>query len=201
MQNGGGTHPASRFDVVAVAASAGGVQALSTLVHALPAGFPVPVLVVQHLDPAHETLLADILDRRSPLRAKLAEDGERAEPGTVYLAPPDRHLLVAEDGTLSLSDSPRTHFVRPSADVLFASVARAYGPRAIACVLTGTGRDGAKGAQDVRSRGGTVIVEDPGTAEFPGMPTAAVEAGDVDRVLPLPDIPTAFDELLMAERP
>lgn len=191
---------AGRFDVLAVAASAGGVQALSTFLSALPADLPVPVLVVQHLDPRHKTALAGILDRRSALRVKLAEAAEHAEPGTAYVAPPDRHLLIAADGVLSLSDRPRTHFVRPAADLLFESVADAYGARAIACVLTGTGRDGATGVAAVKSRGGTVIVEDPGTAAFSGMPEAAIGTGDVDHVLPLTDIPPVLHDLLVATR-
>ena len=189
------------FDIVAVAASAGGVQALSALVGTLPADFPVPVLIVQHLDPRHETTLAGILDRRTELRVKLAVSGEKAVRGTVHVAPPDRHLLVDADGVLSLSDADRTHFVRPAADVLFASVAVAYGRRAIVCVLTGTGRDGATGAQAVKSHGGTVIVEDPETAAFDGMPNAAIEAGAVDLVLPLREIPTALNNLLVANQP
>ena len=196
----GDEHPGT-FGIVAVAASAGGVQALSALIGALPANFPVPVLVVQHLDPRHDTTLAGILDRRATLRVKLAVAGEKAARGIVHLAPPDWHLLVDADGVLSLSDADRTHFVRPSADVLFESVAAAYGPRAIACVLTGTGRDGARGAQAVKARGGTVIVEDPETAAFTGMPNAAVEAGAVDLVLPLQEIPTALNNLLVANQP
>jgi two-component system chemotaxis response regulator CheB len=195
-----GRAPTDRFDVVAVTASAGGVQALSTFLGALSADFPVPVLVVQHLDPRHETTLAGILDRRSALRVKLAEAGEHAEPGTAYIAPPDRHLLVDGHGVLSLSDHARTHFVRPSADLLFRSVAEAYGPRAIVCVLTGTGRDGSDGVLAVKTRGGTVIAEDPDTARFPGMPTAAVGTGQVDLVRPLTDIPTALHDLLVATR-
>lgn len=196
---GGG--PAGRFAVVAVAASAGGVQALSTFFAALSADFPVPVLVVQHLDPRHETALADILDRRSALRVKLAEAGEHVERGTAYLAPPDRHLLVGADGVLSLSDRPRVNFVRPAADLLFESVAQAYGARAIACVLTGSGRDGADGVRAVHAVGGTVVAEDPATARFPGMPGAAVGTGHVDLVLPLADIPNALHDLLVATRP
>lgn len=157
-----------RFDVVAVAASAGGIHALVTLLGDLGAGLPVPVLVVQHLDPRHRTVIAEVLGRRTPLEVKLAEDHERARPGTVYIAPPDRHLLAAPDGRLTLSDSELVHFVRPSADLLFESVAGSYGPRAVACVLTGTGRDGAMGVGAVKERGGTVIVQDPGTAEFRG---------------------------------
>jgi two-component system chemotaxis response regulator CheB len=193
--------PADRFDILAVAASAGGVHALSTFLGALPEDFPVPVLVVQHLDARHETILADILDRRSPLLVKLAEAGELAKGGTVYVAPPNYHLVVGQDGVLWLSGSERTQFVRPSADVLFESVAEAYGPRAIVCVLTGTGRDGAVGVAAVRERGGTVIAEDPETAEFSGMPSAAVHTGKVDRVLPLTEIPTAIRDLLVATQP
>lgn len=192
--------PADRFDIVAVTASAGGVQALSALVAALPVDFPVPVLVVQHLDPRHQTILADILDRRSALRVKLAEAGERAERGTIYVAPPNHHLLVDGGGVLSLSDRPRAHFVRPSADLLFESVAEAYGARAIVCVLTGTGRDGATGVGAVKARGGTVIVEDPSTANFSGMPSAAVDTGHSDLVLPLHEIPTTIHDLLVATR-
>lgn len=199
--NTAGRDLAGRYDLVAVAASAGGVQALSTFVATLPRDFPVPVLIVQHLDPRHQTILADILNRRSVLRVKLAEAGETAERGTVYIAPPNQHLLVGADGVMSLSDSARTHFVRPSADMLFESVAAAYGPRGIVCVLTGTGRDGATGVGAVKARGGMVIVEDPETAEFAGMPGAAVETGHADLVLPMHEIPTAIHDLLVATRP
>ena len=197
----GGRDPTRRFDLVAVAASAGGVQALQAFVGELPPDFPVPVLVVQHLDPRHETTLADILDRRSTMRVKLAEAGEHAKRGTVYIAPPNHHLLVDEHGVLSLSDRARTHFVRPSADLLFESIAEAYGERAIVCVLTGTGRDGADGVRAVKAQGGTVIVEDPETARFPGMPGAAVGTGHADLVRSLHDIPTAIHDLLVATRP
>jgi two-component system chemotaxis response regulator CheB len=117
------------------------------------------------------------------------------------VAPPNYHLVVGQDGVLWLSGSERTQFVRPSADVLFESVAEVYGPRAIVCVLTGTGRDGAVGVAAVRDHGGTVIAEDPDTAEFSGMPSAAVGTGKVGRVLPLHEIPTAIRDLLVATQP
>ena len=176
------------FDVVALASSAGGVQALQRLLGALPAEFPVPVLLVQHLDPRHRTVLAEVLARRSELTVRLAEGGDVTHAGVVYVAPPNRHLLVAEDGTLSLSSSELVHFVRPSADLLFESVAGFFGRRAIACVLTGTGRDGARGVEAVKARGGTVIVQDPETADFAGMPSAAVATGAPDYVLELGEI-------------
>ncbi|MFE0174702.1 chemotaxis protein CheB [Streptomyces sp. NPDC059002] len=189
---------AGPYAIVAVASSAGGIQALSTLLGALGPELAVPVLVVQHLDPRHRTVIADVLSRRTDLPVKLAEAGEKPSPGTVYIAPPDRHLLIGSDGILTLSSTELVHFVRPSADLLFESVAGAYGARAIACVLTGTGMDGAMGAEAVQSRGGTVIAEDPQTAEFPGMPRAVVDTGAVDFVLPLVEIAAVVHGLLEA---
>ncbi|MDN3020711.1 chemotaxis protein CheB [Streptomyces sp. S.PB5] len=188
------------FDVVAVAASAGGITGLVTVLGDLGDGLPVPVLVVQHLDPRHRTVIAEVLGRRTPLRVKLAEEHEQAVAGTVYIAPPNRHLLVAPGGRLALTDTELVHFVRPSADLLFESVAGAYGPRAIACVLTGTGRDGAMGVDAVKQRGGTVIVQDPATAEFKGMPEAAVGTGKVDFVLPLEEIAAVIRGLVETKR-
>ena len=119
----------------------------------------------------------------------------------VYVAPPNRHLLVGGAGMLSLSDSELVHFVRPSADLLFESMAGAYGARAIACVLTGSGRDGAMGVTAVKARGGTVIAQDPASAEFAGMPQAAVGTGMVDFVLPLEEIAGVIGALVEAEEP
>ena len=188
--------PGMPYDIVAIAASAGGITALGRVLGSLPGGFPVPVLVVQHLDPRHKTVIAEVLGRRARIPVKLAGEGEKAEPGTIYVSPPNRHLLVGADGVLTLSNSELVHFVRPSADLLFESVAGSYGPRAIACVLTGTGSDGAMGASAVKSRGGTVIAEDPGTAEFKGMPEAVVASGSVDFILPLDEIATVIRGLV-----
>ncbi|MFI1681736.1 chemotaxis protein CheB [Streptomyces sp. NPDC020607] len=193
-----GRAPAGPFGVVAVASSAGGIQALSALLGALGPELSVPVLVVQHLDPRHRTVIADVLNRRTDLPVVLATAGEKPVPGTVHIAPPGRHLLIGSDGDLTLSDAELVHFVRPSADLLFESVAGSYGPRAIACVLTGTGVDGAMGVEAVHSRGGTVIAEDPRTAEFSGMPQAAVNTGAVDFVLPLVEIAAVVRGLLDA---
>ncbi|SDK49870.1 two-component system, chemotaxis family, response regulator CheB [Nocardioides sp. YR527] len=184
------------FDVIAIGSSAGGVTALGTLLAGLAADLPVPLLVVEHLDRRHKTVIADVLQRRSRLHVKLAEDGESAAPGIVYIAPPDRHLLVREGGVLTLTESELVHFVRPSADLLFESVAATYGDRAIACVLTGTGVDGSMGVTAVSDRGGTVIVEDPRTAEFNGMPEAAATTGAGDFVLPLDEIASVLDGLV-----
>src|SRR5262249_15309010 len=133
------------FDVVALAASAGGLQALIRVLEGLPGDFGAALVIVQHLDPRHRSLIADIFGRRTSLKVKEAEEGDRLIPGTVFTAPPNRHLLVNPDGSLSLSQSELVHFVRPSADLLFESVAAVYKDRAIAVVLSGTGADGAMG--------------------------------------------------------
>jgi two-component system chemotaxis response regulator CheB len=198
MNDPGRADPGEPYRVVAIAASAGGITALSRVLGGLPAGFPVPVLVVQHLDPRHKTVIADVLGRRTKMPVRLARDREKAEAGTIYIAPPNHHLLVGTDGGLMLSSSELVHFVRPSADLLFESVAGFCGPRAIACVLTGTGSDGAMGASAVKSRGGTVIAEDPELAEFKGMPEAAVASGAVDFILPLDEIAAVIRGLVEA---
>ena len=189
--------PKAAFDIVALAASAGGLSALSKVLGALPAGFPAIMVVVQHLDPRHRSLMADILNRRTPLQVKQAEDGDLLKPATIYIAPPNRHLLVNKNRTLSLSQSELVHFVRPSADLLFESVAASFQERAIAVVLTGTGSDGNMGVKAIKQMGGTVIAQDEKTSEFFGMPGAAVATGNVDFILPLEEIPLALISLVM----
>jgi two-component system chemotaxis response regulator CheB len=161
---------------------------LSEVLSALPASFPAALVVVQHLDPRHPSLMAEILGKRTKLPVQQARQGRRLEPGTVQIAPPDRHLLVHADATLGLSQSELVHFLRPSADLLFESVAASFRERAIAVVLSGTGKDGSMGVTAIRTMGGTVIAQDPSSAEFPGMPQAAIETGHVDHVLPLEEI-------------
>jgi len=189
--------PDTAFDIVALAASAGGLTALGLVLAALPDGFPATLVVVQHLDPRHRSLMAEILSRRTSLRVKQAEDGEQVSLATVYIAPPNWHLLVNPAGTLSLSQSEVVHFLRPSADVLFVSVATSYRERAIAVVLTGTGSDGAMGVQAIKKMGGIVIAQDEATAEFFGMPSAAIRSGSVDFVLPLDEIAPALVTLVV----
>jgi two-component system chemotaxis response regulator CheB len=185
------------FDIIALAASAGGLTALSEVLSALPEGFPASIVVVQHLDPRHRSLMAKILSGRTVLSVKEAEEGDLLCAGTVYVAPPDRHLLVNPDGTLSLTQSEMVHFVRPSADLLFESVAASFKDKAIAVVLTGSGSDGNMGAKAIRKMGGTVIAQDEATSEFFGMPGAAIQSGNVDFILPLAEIPSALVTLVM----
>lgn len=189
--------PGAAFDVVAMAASAGGLMALTQILSALPGDFRAAIVVVQHLDPRHRSLMADILSRHTELVVRQAEEGDCLQPATVYIAPPNRHLLVNPDGSLSLSQSELVHFVRPSADLLFESVAASYRDRAIAVVLTGTGSDGAMGVQAIKKMGGTVLAQDQDSAEFSGMPAAALQTGVVDFVLPLEEIRSALITLVM----
>jgi two-component system chemotaxis response regulator CheB len=163
-------HFKGAFDIVALAASAGGLRAISEILAVLPADFLAAIVVVQHLDPRHRSLMADILSRRTALKVKEAQEGARLNSGMVYIAPSNRHLLVNPDGTLSLTQSELVHFVRPSADLLFESVAASYKERAIAVVLSGTGSDGSMGVKAIKKMGGTVIVQDervPSSSECP----------------------------------
>jgi len=182
--------------VVAIASSAGGLKALMDILSRLPQDLPAPILVVQHLDPRHRSLMADILSRRTLLKVTEAQQGDVVRPGTVFLAPPDRHLLVDPDLTLSLTSSELVHFVRPSADLLFESVAAVFQERALAVVLTGTGSDGSMGVRAIRKKGGSVIAQDEGSSEFFGMPGAAIETGCVDFVLSLEEIAPAIETLV-----
>jgi len=189
--------PSAAFDIVVIGASLGGLAALSQLLSALPADFPVPIVVVQHLHARFPSQLPLLLDRSVPLRVKQAEDGERLRPATVYVAPSNRHLLIDQNRTLTLSYAPKVEFARPSVNVLFASVAASIGERAIGIVLTGRLRDGAAGAQAIKQRGGRVLVQDRETSAAFGMPQAAIATGCVDFVLPIPKIACALVSLVM----
>ena len=187
-------------DAVLVAASAGGLNALTSLLSELPADFSASVAIVQHIEPHHRSMLAEILGRSCALPVTQAEDGQPFRGGVVHVAPPDHHLLVNADGSLSLTRTELVHFVRPSADLLFESGAASFGNRAIGIVLTGTGSDGSLGVEAIKRRGGTVIAQDEATSDFFGMPGAAIEAGAVDFVLPLGQIPDALISLVAESR-
>ncbi len=194
------SRPGSRRpDLVVMAASAGGLAALSAVLGSLPADFPAAVLVVQHLDPHYKSLMGDILGRRTALKVSTATEGAAVVPGQVMVAPPDRHLIVKNDGTVSLSAGELVHFVRPSADLLFESAAANFGDRVIGVVLTGTGSDGDMGVQAVKQGGGTVIAQDQKTSQFFGMPGTAIGTGAVDLVLPLDGIAEALVTLVRGE--
>ncbi len=185
------------FDVVAVATSLGGLLALRAVLSQLPAEFPAAVIVVQHRHAMVSYELSDLLRSRTKLAVKEAAEGEVLAPGTVYLAPPGVHVRVDAAGALRLDSAERVNHVRPSADVLFASVASAFGPRAIGVVLTGTLNDGAEGVRAIKAARGRVVVQDEATSVAFGMPRAALATGCVDFVLPLEAIASALVTLAM----
>lgn len=177
-----------KFLVVGMAASAGGLEALKEVVSALPGTFNACVLVVRHRTTDGLDLLADILQAKTALPVKQAEEGDALAAGAIFVGRPGWHLLVNPDDTLHLSDAPKVKYVRPAADVLFQSMAESLGERAVAVVLTGCDGDGSGGVGDIRARGGRVIVQHPATAQQPGMPLAALKTGEVDHVVPLEQI-------------
>lgn len=162
-------------DIVVVAASAGGLEPLRTLLRNLPADLPAALFVVLHVPSTGGRTLPRILDRAGPLPASSAVDGDRIQPGQVYVAPPDQHLLVVEN-TVRLSRAPRQNGVRPAADPLFRSAALYAGPRVTGVVLSGTLDDAALGSATVERRGGRVVVQDPGDADYQGMPRSTIAA-------------------------
>jgi two-component system, chemotaxis family, protein-glutamate methylesterase/glutaminase len=187
------------FDVVAMAASLGGLDALIQVLGALPPTFPAPILVVQHLSARFPSHLVELLDRCCALPIAWAQSGQLLRPGAVYIAPPDQHLLIGMARRARLSRSPHVQFVRPSADVLFESVATTYRERAIAVVLTGRCNDGAHGVCAIKRAGGRVLTQDEATCAAFGMPRAAIASGCVDFVLPLPTIAPALLALTMVQ--
>lgn len=170
--------------VVGIGASAGGVDALVQVVRELPASLPVALCVVLHVPSAGTSLLAPILARETRLAVGVAQDGERLRAGRVYVAPNDRHLVVA-DGAVVLDDGPKENGVRPAVDPLLRSLAASYGAEAVAVILSGALADGSAGALAVCSAGGHVIVQDPAEATVRSMPESALSAvgraGDVLR--------------------
>jgi two-component system chemotaxis response regulator CheB len=184
------------FDIVAIAASAGGVSALTQLLARLPAELGAIVVIVQHVDPRHQSLMPQVVGRQSQLPVTHAEDGATVAKNHVYLAPPNHHLLINRKGEVTLTDTELVNFVRPSADLMFESVAAAYGERALAVVLTGSGHDGAIGVTAIKQRGGTVVAQDEASSEFFGMPSAAIKTGAVDFILPLNEIPAKVVSLV-----
>src|SRR3954470_4172569 len=186
------------FDLIAVAASLGGPQALSSILSRLPLEFPASVLVVQHISLRSAPLILEQVGRASALPVPVAAAGELPLPGHVYIAPPEYHLMVDSDRRLSLNRQPRVKFCRPAAEPLFASVAGTYRERALGLVLTGCNTDGAMGVQTLKWMGGRVLVQDPATARASGMPLAAIATGLADYVIPLELIPAALVALVMA---
>jgi two-component system, chemotaxis family, protein-glutamate methylesterase/glutaminase len=186
------------YDVIAIGASAGGLNALIDVLRPVVSDFP-PVVIVQHLDPMHKSHLAELLARKTGKQVKEAEHGEPILGAHVYVGPPDEHLLVGP-GKIQLVHSQLVHFSRPSIDLLFESIAGMYGSRAIGVVLSGSNRDGATGIQAIREAGGTTIAQEPTTAGFRQMPEAAIDTGCVDFVVPVEELGKMLNRLCNGEK-
>lgn len=174
-------------DIIVIGASAGGIEALKEIAGGLPTDFPASVFVVLHTAPDSPGVLADILDRAGALSAMNAVDGERIRPGRMYVAPPDRHLVI-EPNSVRLTRGPKENRFRPAVDPLFRSAAQVYGPRVIGVILTGNLDDGTAGLRAVKQLGGTAVVQDPREALAPSMPRSAMRHARVDHCLPLSEI-------------
>ena len=175
------------WGIVVVGTSMGGLRALETLAEGLPAGFPLPVAVVQHRSPDSGDLLRMLLQRRSALKVVEPNDKEAIVAGRIYLAPPDYHLIV-DRGSFSLSVDPPVTYARPSVDVLFETAADAYGKEVIGVVLTGANHDGSAGVSRIKAKGGFVVVQDPNSSESPVMPRSAIATSQADIILPMREI-------------
>lgn len=181
---------ANRPEIVAIGTSTGGPNALADVLGALGA-VDVPVVITQHIPPVFSAMLAQRLDTISPMPVREAADGDVLAPGTVWIAPGDRHLLLrrhAAGVAIELGDGPPENSCRPSVDVMFRSVAEVYGGAVLAVVLTGMGSDGLRGAEQLRALGATVIVQDQASSVVWGMPGAVASAGLADAVVPLTDV-------------
>ena len=182
---------------ILIGASAGSVDALMKILPALPAGYPFPILVVVHLSPNAKSIMSEIFAPRCALRVKEAEDKESLQPGTIYFAPPNYHLLVEEDETLALSSDEPVLFSRPAIDILFESAADAYGEGAVGIVLTGANEDGTHGLQAIDAAGGTCIVQDASQAQAPQMPAAALKRTPSAQVLSLQEIAQYLNQIAL----
>jgi two-component system, chemotaxis family, protein-glutamate methylesterase/glutaminase len=187
-------------DIIVVGASAGGVEALSTLVSELPDDLPAAVFVVLHMAPTANTALSGILGRRTKLRVLHPRDGEPVEPTRIYVAVPDRHLLIS-GGCVRMPNGPKENGHRPAVDTLFRAAAAEYGSRVIGVVLSGTRDDGTAGLRAIHERGGLAVVQDPDEAMFPGMPLNALAGDHPDYVVPVADMGALLAKLAREEPP
>jgi two-component system chemotaxis response regulator CheB len=190
---GGFPFPGTSIDVVAIVASAYGMDAIGRVLEGLPGDFRAAVVAIQHLPARFPSRLADLLSARTALRVHWARPVAVLVPRHAYVVGPGRHVLVTSEGRLTFTDTPNVRHARPAGDVLFASLARSCGPRSAAAVLTGADANGADGVRYVKAGGGLVVVQDPATAGHPAMPEAAIATGCVGYVLPLDHIGPLLD--------
>lgn len=189
----------AQFEAVVIGASAGGIEALSTILPILPSFFPLPVIIAQHLHPKSDGYLVEFLNKQCSLTVKEAEDKERIKSGHIYLAPANYHLLIERDRSFSFNADEPVNFSRPSIDMLFETAADAYGHQLIGVILTGANNDGSMGLCKIQSLGGLIIIQDPKTAAIPRMPLSAIEKVNADYICSLPEIGFKLRELTQCE--
>lgn len=176
------------YKAIVIGSSAGGFNALKQLISSLPSDFSLPVIIVQHISPTSDNYMVNYLDKMSSVHVKEADEKEKIKPGHIYIAPPNYHLLIEEDHSLSLSNDEKKNYSRPSIDILFETANYAFGNQLIAVILTGANNDGAAGMKSIKENGGYCIVQDPTEAEADSMPLAAIEKADPQKVLKLKSI-------------
>jgi two-component system chemotaxis response regulator CheB len=192
-----------RVDLVVIAASTGGPNALVEIFGGLPAQFPVPLLIVQHMPPMFTQMLAERLTKTSKIPTTEAKSGAQLEPGRAWIAPGDYHMVVGREAgrwQLNVNQEPPENACRPAADPLLRSISRSHGKHTLAVILTGMGQDGLRGCESLRSVGGQIIVQDEGSSVVWGMPGYVAKAGLADRVIPLPLIATEIVRRVRHER-
>lgn len=177
-----------KLAAVVIGASAGGANAIRTILQSLPHNFTLPVIIVQHLHPDSDDYLAQALNEKCKVTVKQASEKEKIEPGVVYIAPPNYHLLIEDDMSFSLSITERVRYARPSIDVLFETAADVFGANLIGIILTGGNNDGSVGLKRIKEMGGVAVVQDPSDAEADSMPREAIAATKVDYILSLEKI-------------
>jgi len=177
-----------QYEAIVIGVSSGGLNVMKIMFSLLPKDFNIPIIIVQHISPRSENQWIQLLNNKSDLEIKEADEKEKIEKGKVYIAPPNYHLLIEKNKTFSLTIDERVNFARPSIDVLFETAAEAYQNKLIGVVLTGSNNDGTKGIKQIQDCGGLTIVQHPDTAESSCMPASAIAAIKPDYILPLDGI-------------
>lgn len=183
------------YKAIVIGSSAGGLNALKTIILGLRKDFMLPIIIVQHISPHSDSFMARYFNQISPLHVKEADEREPVRSGHVYLAPPNFHLLVEEDQTLSLSVEEKVNFSRPSIDILFETASYVWGKHLIGIILTGANNDGASGLEKIARAGGLAIIQSPESAEVPIMPMSAMDHCPTAQILPLNDIPDYLNKI------
>ena len=189
-----------KYEAIVIGVSAGGMNALSTVLSGLSDDFALPIIIVQHMDPNSRDYLSDHLDQKCNIQVKEAEDKENIMDGVAYIAPANYHLLLEEDRTFSLSVDDLVNYSRPSIDVMFETAADVYRRKLVGVVLTGANADGSEGLTKIKAMGGLAVVQDPATAHVDYMPKAAIASTKVDHILSLEGIVSLLTELSNSSR-